>query len=295
MAMPHATAGSTIPNSVLRKTSGVVTGINNRLVINERTFPQSRVGETVKRLSGNVLKISRNGGKGVLRTVNSDTSTHDRLDLPQSEPAITIRSKQGFKGKINFDTPTIVAPIARMAFAGGGVDSVPTVTPMTASQSRIASSLQKKRLARRAGRHFTSPYQTPALYDRSAPESAQYGPCRIGSRRKRGKRDVSGNMRNSNAPSSDKHVILEPPNQEDVDITSIHPNPMDPLPPNDPIEQQGNQFANYHGNLREPMKSKNFPTLEYAKRAGMERRMIEKDARGGKTTYPPQGSSSQQQ
>jgi hypothetical protein len=196
-------------------------------------------------------------GQGKLYSANYHVG--DRLSLPRSEPNAYIRSRAGFKGKIVFDTPTTVAPIARMAFAGGGADSVPTVMPMTASQSRLATMMTRKKMLRRAGKHYAGPNQTPSLYDRNAPSTAKGGPIQEGSSKRR-KTTSSGNIHNS-VTKSTVGSVLEPPNQEDTDITSTYPNPIEPLPPNNPIEQQGNQYANFRGALRLPMASKNFPIL----------------------------------
>lgn len=205
-----------------------------------------------------ILQVNR-GNKSLYSTVR--TAAGDRLNLPSSEPTATISSKkQGFSHKINWETPTTVAPIFRAAFAGGGVDSVPTVTPMTASQSRLATTMVRRRMLRQAGKHLTSPYQRPALYDRSAlssrlppPPSPHERQCYIG------KRDISGNMKNSMVSS--QGAILEPLNQENVDVTQSSPNPIEPLPPNNPIEQQGNQYANFKGPIRTGMQARNFAFL----------------------------------
>jgi hypothetical protein len=130
---------------------------------------------------------------------------------------------------------------------------------MTPSQSRIATTLTKRRMARRAGKHFFSPYQRPSLYDQTAPRSAQSGPVNERSRRQRAT-NQSGNIREEESTAG-LSTILEPPNQSDTDITSQFPNPVEPLPPNNPIEQQGNQWANFRTPLRVPVQSRDFPVL----------------------------------
>lgn len=185
----------------------------------------------------------------------------DRLGLPSSEPTATRKSKLGVTQRIVWDTPTTVAPIARASFAGGGSDSVPTVTTMTASQSRILTTLDKRRALRRAGKHYTSPYQRPALYDRSAPKSAQSGAVNERERYGSQRRDTSGNMGSSRVRGKFTGLLM-PDNQEDVSQTAHSVNPLDPLPPNDPIEQQRNQYANYKGPLRQPMSAHKIMILQ---------------------------------
>jgi hypothetical protein len=53
-----------------------------------------------------------------------------------------------------------------------------------------------------------------------------------------------------------------PDNQDDVSQTAKSVNPMEPLPPNDPIEQQRNQYANYKGALRVPMSAHKIMILQ---------------------------------
>ena len=184
-----------------------------------------------------------------------NANTHgDRLDGPTSEPYATLKSSLGFKGRITWDTPTTVAPIARAAFTGGSSDSVPTVTPITAAQSRIATVMHKRRFMKNAGKHYIPSNQTPKSGNRDV----------ISSSRK------SGNLGDKTLVKQ-LTTILGPPNQEDTNITSRYPNPIEPLPATNPIEQQGNQLSNFRGNLRIPMESRDFPYL--SKSRGLERNL----------------------
>lgn len=268
------TAKQVIPNSFYPKRPGVVSGSFGRLLSEAETFPKTNIPIKHKFRQSGVLTINR--GKGSLISLQADTTRMgDRVCGPASEPAAALRSQQGFTGKIIFDTPTTVAPTARAAFAGASADSVPTVTVMTPSQSRIATTLTKKRMARRAGRHLVSPYQRPVLYDQTVPGSADSGPFNEGSRNRRqhGSKGQSGNIKEERS-TANLSTILQPPNQEDTDITSQFPNPMEPLAPNDPIEQQGNQYSNFRKALRIPVESRDFPVL--AANRGLDRNLVGK-------------------
>ena len=248
-----------IPNTGLRKRGGVIRGSNGRLNIDEGSFDKINPNP-IKNKNGQsgLLKVNRPGG--MLSYLDALTCG-DRLSLPSSEPTATRRSKLGVTQRLVWETPTTVAPIARASFAGGGADSVPTVTTMTPSQSRILTTLEKRRSLRRAGKHYTSPYQRPGLYDRSAPRSAQSGPINERERYRNVKRDTSGNMGASRKTGSFTGMLM-PDNQEDVSQTAHSVNPLDPLPPNNPIEQQRNQYANYKGALREPMSAHKIMILQ---------------------------------
>lgn len=182
----------------------------------------------------------------------------DRISTSRSEPGSTRRSQEGYNGCIEWRTPTTVAPIFRASFAGGSADSVPTVTPMTPSQSRIASMMIKRKRLKRMGKHYTPPSQTPSLYNRNAPSSAMRGP-----REPQYFKQLSGSRSKGNMGDKEHHgsisSIIEPMNQ--ADIASPYPNPIEPLPPNDPIEQQGNEYKNFRGALTDKRYSKNFPVL----------------------------------
>lgn len=242
------------------KRSGVTSGSYGRLQIEAETFPRANIPIVHKFRASRVLTVNRGKKKGIHSIAGPSFAAGDRLAGPASEPAAALRSSEGFDGKIVFDTPTTTAPTFRAAFAGGGADSVPTVTVMTPSQSRIATTMTKKRMARRAGKHFFNPYHRPALYDRTAPKSAQQGPVNNGSRNIRHRVRKGGNIKNETS-SAKLTTILQPPNQEDTDITSQFPNPIEPLPPGDPIEQQGNQLSNFRQPLRIPFESRDFPVL----------------------------------
>ena len=249
-----------IPNSALRARGGVVLGSNGRLNIDEESFHSiPPIPILHKRHSSGLLQVNR--GRGSMHSYLDAVIGGDRLALPSSEPTATRRSKLGVTAKINWETPTTVAPIARASYAGASADSVPTVTTMTPSQSRIVTTLDKRRALRRAGRHYTSPYQRPALYDRSAPRYNQRGVLNERERRGSTKRDSSGNMGTKRVSGHFTGMLL-PDNQEDVSQTAQSVNPMEPLPPNDPIEQQRNQYANYKGPLRTPMSAQRILILQ---------------------------------
>ena len=257
----RASVRSIIPNSILPQRPGVVSGSFGRLVTDAETFPDKKVDVKDGFRASGVLSVNRGKWRSMHSVAGQAMYTlGDRISGPASEPASALRSQDGFKGKIIFDTPTTSAPTFRAAFAGGSADSVPTVTVMTPSQSRIATTLTKKRMIRRAGRHLFSPYQRPALYDQTAPKSAQQGPFNEGSRNRRSKAKTGGNIKHE-ITSANITTILEPPNQADTDITSQFPNPIEPLPPGDPIEQQGNQYSNFRTPLRIPFESRDFPVL----------------------------------
>ncbi len=218
------TAKQVIPNSFYPKRKGVISGSFGRLVSEAETFPKKKIPIKNKRSASGVLTI--NSGIGSMTSRLGDCAgLGDRICGFASEPAAALRSQQGFSGKIIFDTPTTTAPTARAAFAGASADSVPTVTVMTPSQSRIATTLTKRRMARRAGKHFFSPYQRPKLYDQTVPASSQSGPLNEGSRNIRAPVRRAGNIRVQRS-SAKLSTILQPHNQEDTDITSQTPNPM---------------------------------------------------------------------
>lgn len=194
-----------------------------------------------------------------MRTVGDTYLFGDRVSGPKSEPTAAYRSKEGFGGKIVFDTPTTQAPIARASFAGGGGDSVPTVTPLTASQTRIATVMTKKRMLRNAGRHYTAPYQKPKRGNRLAPNTPSV--------------ESSGNIKERRIDTG-MSQIMAAPNQEDTNVTSRWPNPIEPLPPTDPIEQQGQQLKNFRGALRIPVESRDFPVLTASR--GLDRNLAGK-------------------
>ena len=224
-----------------------MTGVGGRLISNTTGFHHRHktapIDPQIKANMGGLLKVNR--GKRSMMNAVQNGMLGDRLSLPSSEPTASIKSNNdGFNGKFYWETPTIVAPIARASYAGGGSDSVPTVTPMTATQSRVATTLTKRRMARLAGKNYASPYQRPALYDRSAPPGSQRGLREQGSTQKL-KVNAAGNMKNSHV-SSNFHAVIAPENQDDISITRTTPNPPNPLPPTGPDDQQGNDYANYH-------------------------------------------------
>ncbi len=258
--------------------AGVTSGSYGRLMVEGETFPRTNIPIRHKFRASGVLSVNRGDKRRIHSIVGPCHAAGDRLAGPASEPAATLRSSEGFKGKIIFSTPTTTAPTFRASFAGGGADSVPTVTVMTPSQSRIATTMTKKRMMRRAGRSFMSPYHRPALYDRTAPKSAQVGPINEGSRRVRVSVRKGGNIKNQTS-SAKLTTVLQPPNQEDTDITSQFPNPIEPLPPNDPIEQQGNQLSNFRKPLRIPFESRDFPVLSADR--GLDRNLTGKGPQTG--------------
>ena len=273
-----------IPNSVKENYRGVINGSNGRLIFNEKKTnglsPQSGVAinRALQYRMGNVLRVNR-GKRGMKSSINGWVAG-DRMALPPSEPNATVTSRTGFKGKFNWDTPTTVAPMARMAFAGGGADSVPTVTPMTATQGRLATSLTKRRMARRAGKHFAAPYQRPALYDRSATRKQQAGPVNEGNRRTRKSTPAEkrGNLREGEK-KGDNGFILSGLNQDDVSKTAISPNNPEGVPVLGPVDRQGNQYANYYGEPKlATQPDKNFPWFQMGDPTDLEkRRMFEAD------------------
>lgn len=248
---------SNIPNSQALKRVGVRSGAGNRLIRNSYRVGHGglEISSSARRAAGGVLKVGR-GARGEMKTSGDLYIVGDRMHGPSSEPTSNLRSKEGFKGKIVWDTPTTVAPIARAAFAGGGSDSVPTVTPISASQTRISSIMTKKRMLRNAGKHYGTPYNRPARGNRLAPNNRDV--------------DSSGNIRGRHIDTGSSQIIA-PPNQEDTNVTSRWPNPMEPLAPNDPVEQQGEQLKNFRGALRIPMESTNFPLL--TKSRGLDRNL----------------------
>lgn len=182
-----------------------------------------------------------------MRSSQPDFMNGDRLHGPMSEPNASIRSDVGFSGKIVWKTPTTVAPISRMSYIASG-DMAPTVHPLSASQLRVGTAIQKRRFARNGGGNAIPPNQKPRLGDRTIPGSGT----------------GSGNIR-SRSSSRNTQSIIEPPNQEDTDMTSLYPNPIEPLAANNPIEQQGNQYSNFRDKLRIPMQSKNVPFLSQSR------------------------------
>lgn len=243
------------------KRPGVISGSFGRLIVNAETFPTQSIPIDQRFRQSRVLSINRGKKKSMMSVIGAEGAAGDRVSGPASEPAATLRSSEGFKGKIVFDTPTTTAPTFRASFSGGGADSVPTVTVITPSQSRIATTMTKRRMIRRAGRNLVHPYHHPGLYDQTAPKSAQKGPFNQGSRNRRSKsKGAKGNIKEQ-VSSANMSSILQAPNQADTDITSQFPNPIEPLPPTDPIEQQGNQYSNFRAPLRIPMQSRDFPVL----------------------------------
>ena len=253
-------ARANIVNSHQQKVKGRTFGVSGRLNRNSVGSMKTTIPRGV-RSGSNILSI---GGKNAVQAPGlSKYNIGDRLHGPMSEPRASFKSKIGANfGSIRWDTPTTQAPIARASFAGGGVDSVPTVTIMTASQSRIASQMTKKRMLKNGGSNYVPSRQAPKVGNRTVP----------------GGGTSKGNQKDR-YHWTDLSTIIEPFNQADTDITSMRPNPIEPLPATDPVEQQEMQLRNFRGALRMPMESTDFPYLSGDR--GLERNLRGKGNEAG--------------
>lgn len=256
--------GLNLQNYVKNRRAGHRVGVGGRLKAN----PTRKI--TIPTLGmGNILKINR-GEKTMFSFTDGSDLLGDRLSLPASQPNAANKTKYGARGRISLKLPTTVAPRYRACYAGGGVDSVPTVTEFTPGQSRISTMMTKKRMANKAGVNINIPSNRPRLYTSYHTSNTVAGARNGDSSSSNAKDSAQGNM-HSSKHSTNFTAILEPFNQDDTDVTSYAPNPMDPLPPNNPIEQQGNQYSNMGAIPYVPHFSKNFVHLE-GKRGRMERK-----------------------
>ena len=203
-------------------------------------------------------------GRGSLHTMQSTKLNGGRLDGEASEPLASNKSTMGFKGRIVWTTPTTSAPISRISYVASG-DIVPTVTPLSSTQQRIATIIEKKRFIKSGGGRYAPNHQTPALYNSTYPSET-------------GSNVKKGNM-GSHATERPFSAIIQPPNQEDISIYDTYPNPIEPLPATNPVDQQDNHLSNFRGGLRIPMRSKNIPILSRSR--GFDRNLDGMTAEGG--------------
>ena len=235
----------------VRRKKGQRRGTVGSLIRDQKGKNSTTIPSGTRSRGGGVLKVGP--GKHNLLTTQSVFTHGDRLHGPMSEPNASMKSEQGFSGKIVWKTPTTVAPISRIAFPASG-DMAPVSHPLSASQLRVGSVIQKRRFSKNGSGRHVPPHQRAHRGDRSIPERPSQ----------------KGNLR-SRSSSQGTQSIIQPPNHEDTDITSLYPNPIEPMAANNPVEQQGNQYSNFRDRLRIPLQSKNIPFL--SKSRGFDRNL----------------------